>query len=258
MGQGAAVASLFMALLDIENLALEEQLDQKPTFCRQQVTPQLAVFVMGESLVPVDEPIMDTADLPILHLVNAEFSEEENRLCRQLPGRVEHRTIADAGSENSSRNKQSSLFDCHDFNIMGRFLVEQKKRLFGVVPPSDNSTSSALEIVALQTALHLAEQQAADAIAEIIALKPPAALMAVIRPQQVAGWNGTKRRAFGAEGGGAPCPSEFLLNRQQRANQSAAESGPSRVHPSNNKTETVSGESASFTTERCSNKMVNL
>jgi hypothetical protein len=66
----------------------------------------------------------------------------------------------------------------------------------------------------------------------------------------VAGWNGTKRRDFGAEGGGAPCPSEFLLNRQQRANHSSSESGPSRVHPSNNKMERDTGESATFTDEK--------
>lgn len=241
VGQGAAVASLFMALLDIENLAVEEQLDQNlgtiPTSCRQQLLPQLAVFVMGESLVPADEPILDTTDVSILHMVNAELSEKETRLCRQLPGRVEHRSAADTSIRNSTENTRKSLFNRRDFNIMGRFLVEQKKRLFGFVPlSSDNNSrgvSSTQEIVALQTALHLAEQQAADAIADVIALKPPASLMAVIRPQQVAGWNGTKRRAFGTEGGGAPCPSEFLLNRQQRANQSSSESGPSRVHPDN-------------------------
>ena len=242
VGQGAAVASLFMSLMDIENLALEEQFDQNlvtmPTSGRQQVLPQLAVFVMGESLVPVDEPILDTTDLPILHMVNAEYTVEDTRLCRQLPGRVEHRSAADTSSRNSSQNTRTSVFNRRDFNIMGRFLVEQKKRLLGFMPPSsDNNSkdfSAELEIVALQTALHLAEQQAADAIADVIALKPPASLMAVIRPQQVAGWNGTKRRAFGAEGGGAPCPSEFLLNRQQRASQSSSESGPSRVHPDNN------------------------
>ena len=84
--------------------------------------------------------------------------------------------------------------------------------------------------MALQTALHLAEQDAADCIAETIALNPPAALMAVIRPQAVAGWKGNRRRQPGEEGGGAPCPSEFLLHRQERASAAA---GASRVHPQN-------------------------
>jgi hypothetical protein len=51
--------------------------------------------------------------------------------------------------------------------------------------------------------------------------------MAVISPQNVGGWHGARRREFGEEGGGAPCPPEFLLKREKRPDTD----GPSRVHP---------------------------
>jgi len=268
VGQGAAVASILLSLLcedDNINLTNAEEEGSKvvaegeqeepehplrPTMVRRQAPPQFAIFVAGESLVPVDEPILDTTDLPILHLVNNNNSnsngskalqQQQERLIRQLGGRVEHR----ATTSSSSRVE----LDRHDWNILGRFVVEQKKRLFsgdggGIASSSSgNTTSSQQEIVALQTALHLAEQQAADVVAETIASNPPAALMAVIRPQQVAGWNGNKRREFGAEGGGAPCPSEFLLHQNQRQTTTKKDAGgPSRVHPSNRQTDESSDE----------------
>lgn len=275
VGQGAAVASLFLSLLETENLALaaaenEQEATENlgdetaatvipPSSLRQQALPQLAIFVCGESLVPVDEPILDTTDLAILHLVSAPHpTAKEEQLCQQFRGKVEQRTASTANTKTeTSQNATTTLLDRHDWNIMGRFVVQQRKRLFGctAVPSNssdngassnNNNTDSAPEIVALQTALHLAEQRAADAVAEAIARNPPAALMAVIRPQRVvAGWNGSKRRAFGAEGGGAPCPSEFLLHRQQRAASASAasENGPSRVHPStNNRAASATGE----------------
>jgi hypothetical protein len=82
-------------------------------------------------------------------------------------------------------------------------------------------------VLALQNQLYLAEQEAADAVARQIAADPPKALMAVISPQNVGGWHGARRREFGEEGGGAPCPPEFLLKREKRPDAD----GPSRVHP---------------------------
>jgi hypothetical protein len=83
--------------------------------------------------------------------------------------------------------------------------------------------------LALQNQLYLVEQEAADLIARQIAEDPPKALLAVISPQSVGGWGGGKRRQFGEEGGGAPCPSDFLLQREKRDQDVG---GPSRVHPS--------------------------
>ena len=90
------------------------------------------------------------------------------------------------------------------------------------------------EELALQSRLRLVEHQAARVVAEQIAADPPKALMAVISPQSLGGWSGGKRREFGAEGGGAPCPSEFLLQREKRSNHNDEDnnhSGPSRHHP---------------------------
>ena len=70
------------------------------------------------------------------------------------------------------------------------------------------------KILALQNALYNAEQDAANCIAETIALNPPAALMAVVRPQMVAGWEGNRRPQ--PEGGGAPCPEEFLHRKTKK------------------------------------------
>jgi hypothetical protein len=109
--------------------------------------------------------------------------------------------------------------DKADMNVIGRFVVDQKKELRAGGPASD--------ALALRTALHTTEAHAADEIARQIAEDPPAALMAVIRPQAVAGWNGNKRRQPGEQGGGAPCPSEFLLHREKRQQSQ----GPERMHP---------------------------
>ena len=84
-------------------------------------------------------------------------------------------------------------------------------------------------MLALQNQLYYAEQEAAQVVARCIAENPPKPLLAVISPQAVVGaTSGGKRWQFGEEGGGAPCPSEFLLRREKRAGDL---NGPSRVHP---------------------------
>jgi hypothetical protein len=135
----------------------------------------------------------------------------EDRLILQFGGQV----YARAESSSSSRDVLTKA----DMNAIGRFVVDQKKEMRAGGPASD--------VLALRTALHWTEAQAADTIAKHIAEDPPAALMAVIRPQAVAGWNGNKRRQPGEQGGGAPCPSEFLLNREKRHQTE----GPARMHP---------------------------
>jgi hypothetical protein len=84
-------------------------------------------------------------------------------------------------------------------------------------------------VLALRNQLYLAEEEAAQTVARHIAENPPKALMAVISPENVGGWSGRKRRGPKEEGGGAPCPSEFLLNREKRTTDPH---GPTRQHPS--------------------------
>jgi Serine hydrolase (FSH1) len=202
VGQGAAVASILIALLEDnatdsccrtdgeinEFFAMRNNTDLS-------VPPHLAVFVNGETLVLTDEVISCT---PSLHIINAATTQSEERLLRQHPG-----TVCEM---NGGCNSSSMV------NAIGRFVCNQKKELFQGI--AGTTSLHQQEIVTLQAALHLAEQDAANSIANAIALEPPAALMAVIRPREVAGWQGEKRRP--KESGGSPCPAEFLLRRTKR------------------------------------------
>ncbi len=126
------------------------------------------------------------------------------------------------------------------FNIIGKFLVAQKNKL--------HSNYKSRELMLLQHQLLNVEQLATIAISEEIQRNPPNALMAVIGPsartnevttngkmedadrsnqqgakdvvkvvdKAVGAWQGGRRRGFGEEGGGAPCPEEFLLREEER------------------------------------------
>jgi hypothetical protein len=177
MGQGAAVASLFALSITIG------------------VAPRVCVFVNGGSLLPEQQRLQDS--MACLHLINNSKSTAQELLVQQF------------GGDCYPLEKTARSFPTFgDLNRIGRFFIQQKKTLCA---DADEG-----QIVALQTALHLAEVKAARVIAERIAANPPAALMAVIQPQVVAGWQGNKRRQPGEEGGGAPCPPEFLKTREQR------------------------------------------
>jgi hypothetical protein len=199
IGQGVAVASI---------LSLLPTTMPPPRFC---------IFINGFSLLPEQERLQDA--IHCLHIFGDESNNGESvelnparKLALQFGGTVHERQ--------RHATDGPSFFTASDMNAVGRFLVRQKQSLLDL-----NTTGG--EIVALQTALHLAEVEAADVIAEEIAANPPAALMAIIRPAgEVAGWSGNKRRQPNEEGGGAPCPSEFLLNRDKRKGQ-----GASRQHP---------------------------
>ena len=164
------------------------------------------IFVYGKALLEENEPMM--AHWPCLHIVDEPKVTDPNvqRLVTQLPGQIHI-------SASPSLTKP-------EWNAMGKFLVQQKKEM--------RDSGSGEELI-LQMQLHNVEQIASRVIAHMVADDPPKALMAVIQPNaEVSGWSGPKRREFGAEGGGAPCPSEFLLKRENRASNP---SGPSRHHP---------------------------
>jgi hypothetical protein len=128
-----------------------------------------------------------------------------------------------SSSSTTTTTTTSSLIPKSDLNAIGKFLVQQKKEI------RDTVSSDAL---VLQTQLHLVEQESHRIMAQHIAEDPPKALMAIIQPSNnnensaVAGcWQGPKRNI---SGGGAPCPSEFLLKREKRQ---GGTDGPSRQHP---------------------------
>lgn len=99
-------------------------------------------------------------------------------------------------------------------------MVAQKKKL--------RKNELDINVLALQNQLYWAEQQAAQLVAHQIAKAPPKALMAVISPKNVGGFQGARRRGPDEEGGGAPCPSDFLLHREKRTTNP---NGPTRRHP---------------------------
>lgn len=161
--------------------------------------PQFCILMSGSSLLPERERL---SDIPCLHLRHD--TEADDSLVIQFGGEVHQR---------SDRHRLTKA----DWNILGRYIIGRRQAL---------RESASGQVVALQMALHRAETAAAEVLAERIAENPPAALMAVIRPQAVAGWSGNRRRQFGEEGGGAPCPSEFLLHKEKRSG-----TGASRMHP---------------------------
>lgn len=104
----------------------------------------------------------------------------------------------------SLQNHRSHLY----LVVLSQFVVQQKKRIL----------SKCSEELALQNQLFLVEQAAAELVAHHAMEHPPASLMAAIVPasakQSVVGaWSGKKPYK---QGGGAPCPSEFLLPREDR------------------------------------------
>lgn len=157
---------------------------------------EFGIFLHGEALLEDDEMLME--NWPSLHMVqeSAKTKPSWQRLVKQFPGQI-HLSATETLTNT-------------ELNIIGKFIVHQKKRM----------RASGSGTLVLQNKLLMAEQQASRLIADHIADNPPKALMAVIQPQEVAGWNGARRREFGAEGGGAPCPSEFLLKRDKRHSES--------------------------------------
>eukprot|EP00980_Cylindrotheca_fusiformis_P007060 scaffold1482_cov120-Cylindrotheca_fusiformis.AAC.2 len=172
--------------------------------------PSFCCFVHGESLLDEEELMID--NLPCLHIVGDNPGPSE-RLIKQFGGQL-HR---------GGKKLNKSIL-----NSIGKFIVAQKKRL------RENQVDT--NILALQNQLYMVEQEAANVVAQTIAADPPKALMAVISPENVGGWSGRKRRGPKEEGGGAPCPPDFLLKREKRTTNP---NGPTRQHPQQQNPEQV-------------------
>jgi Serine hydrolase (FSH1) len=207
IGQGATVASLFSLL---------------PT---TYPPPQCLVLCdASQALLPEEERL---SHVPCLH-AGTKVSE---RLVAQFGGQVANTTTVNPVRSNKASNPSSQTLPSGApnravsrpvLNAVGRFLVGQRRAT--VCDPRSHGG----EIVALQTALHVAEAEATEYIAREIAANPPKALMAIIMPHHVGGWSGGRRRQPGEQGGGAPCPEEFLLRRERRTTESE---GAGRHHP---------------------------
>jgi Serine hydrolase (FSH1) len=248
VGQGAAVASLLTLTLlcteyeeeyDGDDDALKEPEkddnndddDNEPLTRRKQdriPPPQFAIFVDGQTLLPQNEKLIDDDYIPTLHLVmktetnnitsidrdNGTVRSSQQRLVEQFGGTVH--TMHTLRHDSVHRDIYTN-----DMNTIGRFIIEQKMKIMGTKNNNNSirthrNDSRGREIVALQTALHTLELEASNVIAEHVLNNPPAALMALIRPQQVAGLSNDQqpRRPSGTTG--APCPVEFLQRKEER------------------------------------------
>jgi len=92
--------------------------------------------------------------------------------------------------------------------------VQQKNILY-----QSHGKQNASILIETQRQLAEAERNAANALASSIAQNPPKALMAVIAPNAVGGWMGPKERDP-TDGGGAPCPAEFVKKQEERSSES--------------------------------------
>jgi hypothetical protein len=237
VGQGASIASLFIMLLESDMFSYRAQLsngtiaqtdsetDTMSQILPPPIFPQLIIFISGEAIVSVDEPLLvrvetsNPSEIPyILHMVDDNVTPGQTLLTRQFPNgcSVERRQKPTGSHVHLSHRRQS--FGAHDLNMIGRFICQRKKALYSIdakhpLRSDDSSGASQREVLALQIALYNAEQDAVNFIADSIASNPPASLMAVVRSQTFAGWSGNRR--LQPEGGGAPCPKEF----QQRGRE---------------------------------------
>jgi hypothetical protein len=156
-------------------------------------------------------------------------TEETERLVRQFGGEVvpdleglygssddvdvnddeEDRFLFDGSSASTSTSTSTVALNNH----IGRFLVARKRDL--------RKNSREVAVLALRHELHRTEIEAAQLVAQHIAENPPDALMAVITPKDMGGFR-DRRRGPDEDGGGAPCPSEFLLHRAKRTTTAKA------------------------------------
>jgi hypothetical protein len=97
----------------------------------------------------------------------------------------------------------------------------------------DEYGDNAHEIVRTQRKLAALELSASQMIAMAASENPPKALMAVIDRNAVGGWSGAKQRGPKDEGGGAPCPPDFVRAKEKRnQEQKKKQRGPDRQKPS--------------------------
>lgn len=235
VGQGAAIVSLFVTILE-SDLVCHAQMMKDPVCQAHEGTddlvsmpsmsifPQLIIFISGDSIISVDEPLLvhfngtNSFMVPyVLHMVDNNISPEQELLIRQFPNNcaVEYRRHQRTDPL-LAESKNRRVFSTHDLNLIGRFICQRRKALFAIDTTRPQSiVALQRQVLTLQTALFYAEQDAVNCVADVIASNPPSSLMAIIRPQIIAGWSGNRR--LQPEGGGAPCPKDFL-QRDRRSN----------------------------------------
>ena len=247
VGQGAAIASL-LPLLRYEH-PLGGDGDEEG--CRLMFEGlQFGIFHNGWDLLSETNPDKENTfeeknhfqaefGIPSLHIMPEGGSGDRSRclFCRYGGDADE--------SKAEKQTCESKSVTAKTLNVLGRFLVKQKKKLLSnkrkIAKNESNckqlksdacneeEEDAALAIEATRMELARVEQEALELIHQTVSENPPKALMAMIMPDSqrggtiVGGWAGD-RDAFRSkefiQSGGAPCPKEFILSSQERANES--------------------------------------
>jgi hypothetical protein len=232
-GQGANVAAMLPLLSYHYN---EDEDDDEEKIKRPPIFQglQFVIIVDGQDIIHQTE---DTdSDLNTEATTELYVGEEgiqslhvifDNECNRHQPSSLRLAKHYGPNAEIVHHHQQSTSATCTPSlsNVLGKYLVAQKNKLY--------TNSDTRQLIALQNRLANVEQLATLAIAQEIQRNPPKALMAVIGPlavnncsneectevdvgMAVGAWQGPRRRGFGEEGGGAPCPQEFLKKENER------------------------------------------
>jgi|EP00979_Chaetoceros_neogracilis_P000691 hypothetical protein len=243
VGQGAAVASLLPLLRYEHPLEGDGGEDEcSPMF----EGLQFGVFRNGWDLLsdtnPNKENIVELGNdyktefgMPTLHIMSKGANEDRSHnLFRRYGGDADE-------SKAEKLILESKSVSAKTLNVLGRFLVKQKKQLVANQRKAnsdlmqlesgagnEDEQDAVLAIEATRMELARVEQEALELIHQTVSKNPPKALMAMIMPDSqrggtiVGGWAGD-RDAFRSkefiQSGGAPCPKEFILSSQERAKE---------------------------------------
>jgi hypothetical protein len=141
---------------------------------------------------------IDSSSIDTLHVIGMRNTEVTPTQSMSLARRFTFPRIYQYDS--GDRQPFPMLRTAAYYNVIGRFLVRQKKKDLSLKCP---------DILRLQRQLHNTEQRAAHLLINTLATNPPRVLMAIISPHTVGGWLGSKERSS-EDGGGAPCPTKSI------------------------------------------------
>ena len=244
IGQGGAISSLLPFLryeVDSDSICEEDgdgMVDSKLMFEGLRFCIMINAWDMTESSVEDEDDQAQVVDIPSLHIV-PQHSEQSKTLYKFFGGDTSESlaSLLEVPSSSSSVVR----FDAKLYNVIGKFIVGQKKQLvleqvglFKLEKENDaqgnnDETVDDKHLVSViestRRSLAALEVQSIQLINSTIAADPPKALVAVVSPDDsrggvmVGGWSGD-RDAFRSEGfkesGGAPCPKDFVLPDSKR------------------------------------------
>ena len=271
IGQGGALASLLPLLrYELEGPEKEdddgEVRDSMPLFEGLEFCILIQAWDMTESSfhqetngtnIDMTLNTVPAVDIPSLHIFSKD-SERSRHLYHLFGGQKRNEEEADKDDNRKSLQSMTRCWEVESsngvplnakiYNVLGRFIVEQKKRLLSkqvtclklmddegatfqirndaeMNHTSDKEKQLLSMIESTRQELAVLEQKSIQMINATIAVDPPKALVAVISPDDarggvmVGGWSGD-RDAFRSqefkESGGAPCPKDFVLPDSKR------------------------------------------